>query len=115
MNLPTAVPSEDYVPPEDVEFEQVWDPSLMLSSSEGAPAPPDPGVLVEEFVSVVSEDKVRVITAMCSALRKKNFFSETTDGVYGALGGFSHLLYVYPQTGELIRKHGSPVTRPLIS
>lgn len=57
-NLPDTGPSEDYVPPEDVQFEQVWDPSVMLPSSEGATAPPDPGVLVAEFEGAVSHDKV---------------------------------------------------------
>ena len=64
LNLPTAVSSEDYVPPEDAEFEQVWDPSLTLPSSEGASAPPDPATLIEEFENVVSQDKVGG-TAMC--------------------------------------------------
>lgn len=57
-NLPVAGPSEDYVTPDDVQFEQVWDPSLLLPSSEGAAAPPDPGALVDEFKGVVSHDKV---------------------------------------------------------
>lgn len=67
LNLPVAGSSEDYVPPEDVQFEQVWDPSVMLPSSEGAAAPPDPGVIVEEFKGAVSHDKVGG-TSRCSAV-----------------------------------------------
>ncbi len=58
-NMPVPVPSEDYAPPEDVLFEQVWDPSAMMPAAEGAPVPPDPDELVEEFAGAVSHDKVR--------------------------------------------------------
>jgi len=58
--MPLPVPSEDYTPPEDVLFEQVWDPSTMTPAAEGAPVPPDPDELVEEFAGAVSHDMVRV-------------------------------------------------------
>lgn len=67
LNLPIAEPSEGYVPPKDVQFEQVWNPSVLLPSSEGATAPSDPGVLVDEFKGFVSHDKVGK-TAKCSAV-----------------------------------------------
>lgn len=66
--MPVPVPNEDYTPPEDVLFEQVWDPSVMMPAAEDAPVPPDPDELVEEFAGAVSHDKVRVTLrrAFCS-------------------------------------------------
>lgn len=60
MNLPSPVPSEDYVPPEDVVYEQVWDPSAMSPpASRGSGSSPDLDDLVKDFAGAVSHDKVR--------------------------------------------------------
>lgn len=59
LNLPVPVSSEDYVPPEDVLFEQVWDPSVVVPSPKGVGAPRELAELVIEFAGVVSHDKVR--------------------------------------------------------
>lgn len=64
LNLPVAVSSEDYVPPEDVVFEQVWDPSCVRTVSK-RPTAPNPEDLVEEFAGAVSHDKVRGTTPCC--------------------------------------------------
>ncbi|CAB1113455.1 unnamed protein product [Ectocarpus sp. CCAP 1310/34] len=57
LNLPVPVSSEDYVPPEDVLFEQVWDPSVVVPSPKGKGAPRELAELVKEFAGVVSHDK----------------------------------------------------------
>ncbi|CAM9651574.1 unnamed protein product, partial [Ectocarpus sp. 8 AP-2014] len=57
LNLPVPVSSEDYVPPEDVLFEQVWDPSVVVPSPKGVGAPRELAELVKEFAGVVSHDK----------------------------------------------------------
>lgn len=63
LNLPVPVSSEDYVPPEDVLFEQVWDPSVVVPSPKGVDPPRDLAELVKEFAGVVSHDKVRETVA----------------------------------------------------
>ncbi|CAN0503288.1 unnamed protein product, partial [Ectocarpus sp. 12 AP-2014] len=57
LNLPVPVSSEDYVPPEDVLFEQVWDPSVVVPSPKGKGTPRELAELVKEFAGVVSHDK----------------------------------------------------------
>lgn len=67
MNLPVPVSSEDYEPPEDVLFEQVWDPSVVAPSPKGVGAPKDLAELVKEFAGIVSHDKVRGMVACSKA------------------------------------------------
>lgn len=56
-NLCASVSKEEYVPPEDVEFEQVWAPLPLLPNGQQSQAPEE---LVLEFADVVSQDKVLV-------------------------------------------------------
>lgn len=60
INLCPAVPSKDYTAPEDVMFEQVWDPKVMSSPAGVGLSGRDPAELVEEFSGAVSHDKVCV-------------------------------------------------------
>lgn len=73
LNLPVAVSSEDYVPPEDVLFDQVWDPSVMLPTSKRATAP-NLDDLVEEFAGAVSHDKVREPVPCCGVFVHRGVF-----------------------------------------
>ena len=82
-HLWTPVAPEEYVPPEDVLFDQIWDPNI-VSRSSSPPLPsaslssnmvspsnivchsrgggglvPDTDELIKEFAGVVSQDKVR--------------------------------------------------------
>lgn len=59
LNLCTPVPSEEYIPPEDVIFEQVWSP-IVAGSVQGEDAiSSDPDDLAEDFRGAISYDKVR--------------------------------------------------------
>lgn len=55
-NLPTPVSSEEYIPPEDVPFEQVWAP---LPATENGRRDQYLDLLVKDFAGVVSHDKVQ--------------------------------------------------------
>lgn len=79
-NLPVAVSSEEYVPPEDVLFEQVWDPNVMPPASKHGTAP-NPYDLAEEFAGVVSHDKVRETAPLCGVFlpREREESSDTAE------------------------------------
>ena len=76
-HLCPAIPSEEYTAPEDVLFEQVWDPQVLVPCERLGRNPLDPNELVQEFAGSVSHDKVGICTSWCVYSRKRK---ETGDG-----------------------------------
>lgn len=60
INLCPAVPNKNYTAPEDVMFEQVWDPKVMSPPVGVGLNQRNPDELVQEFSGAVSHDKVCV-------------------------------------------------------
>lgn len=94
MNLPVVVSREEYVPPEDVVFDQVWDPSCVRTVSKRATVP-NPDDLVQEFAGAVSHDKVRGTTPLCGVF------------LHGGGDMYCHTAFPVARTTDLVPQYDS--------